>query len=167
MKNKAFTLIELLVVILIIGILAAIALPQYQLAKDKSKFMSLVLIGENIASAQERYYLLHNNFSLYLEDLDIELPGFRETLKRSTSTYYKNTDDSILLELLRDGVSVNLTDYCINEMTCVHYSRRYYSQGCKRFGYSVKQFPKWDKVFLKLGMQFYSAPASWSIYKWC
>ena len=47
----AFTLIELLVVVLIIGILAAVAVPQYQLAVDKSKFASNMPLLDSLESA--------------------------------------------------------------------------------------------------------------------
>ena len=49
--TAGFTLIELLVVVLIIGILAAVAVPQYQLAVDKSKFASNMPLLDSLESA--------------------------------------------------------------------------------------------------------------------
>ena len=75
MNNKAFTLIELLVVVLIIGILAAVALPQYRVAVAKSRFVSIKIVAESIAKAQEVYYLANGKYSEYFEELDIDLPS--------------------------------------------------------------------------------------------
>jgi type IV pilus assembly protein PilE len=58
MRNKkGFTLIELLVVVVIIAILAAVALPQYQKAVEKSRAVEAFINVKNIYDAEKLYFL--------------------------------------------------------------------------------------------------------------
>ena len=73
----AFTLIELLVVVLIIGILAAIALPKYERAVMKSRYAGLKPVTRALANAEEAFYMARGTYddSEDLANLDVQKPS--------------------------------------------------------------------------------------------
>ena len=70
-NNNGFTLIELLIVVLIIGILAAIAVPQYQKAVAKSRAVQLITNAHTIRQALRLYYLTTGEKMSQMSQLDI------------------------------------------------------------------------------------------------
>jgi type IV pilus assembly protein PilE len=75
MKNRnGFTLIVLLVVVLIIGILAAIALPKYQNAVLITRMSSAMPVLKAIVDAQEAFYLINGDYTDDITKLDISIP---------------------------------------------------------------------------------------------
>ena len=64
--KKGFTLIELLIVVVIIGILAAIAIPKFANTKEKAYVASMKSDLRNMATAQESYFSTGNIYTTSL-----------------------------------------------------------------------------------------------------
>ena len=72
-----FTLIELLVVVLIIGILAAMALPQYFKAVERSRMAEAVTLMDSVVKAQRRRFMQTNSYAGRFQGLDDSPKGAR------------------------------------------------------------------------------------------
>ena len=87
-KDKGFILIELLVAVLIIGILAAIALPKYESAVEKARMSEAIVNVKTIFEASERYRLATGTCPDDIDDLDVNIIGDK--------AYHKEFDPVII-----------------------------------------------------------------------
>lgn len=104
-KQRGFTLIELLVVVLIIGILAAVAVPQYQKAVDKSRMTQALTWGKTIVDAERSYYLANGEYTKNLEKLDISFPG---CVQDTNHTNRYNCDDNWSVKITNQSAYIYL-----------------------------------------------------------
>ena len=73
--KQGFTLIELLVVVLIIGILSAVALPQYTTAVERSRATEALTLMNAVSESMQRYHSQHDAWPTSFSQLDVEIPA--------------------------------------------------------------------------------------------
>ena len=114
--SKAFTLIELLVVVLIIGILSAIALPQYQKSVAKARFAAATPKIHALEQGLREYYLANGYYKL---DYDAFVVGDRlvETTGCNENFCQVPIGSGIKLEVLNGGGSAQPQQYY--EVYCI------------------------------------------------
>jgi len=72
-EKKGFTLIELLVVVLIIGILASVAIPQYFRTVERARIAEALATFSTVKAAQERHNARNGVYTTNWDDLDVTL----------------------------------------------------------------------------------------------
>ena len=128
MNKKAFTLIEVLIVVLIIAILAAIAVPQYQIVVGKTRLTELKSVIRNIYYAEQRYYLLNNSYPTSIDDLDISF----DVKSKYTYKVSPYREDKGYKFTISNGIKC---DIWYNSITC---DREIYGQSVQIYAYRDK-----------------------------
>ena len=150
MKSHAFTLIELLVVVLIIGILSAIALPQYTKSVDKTRATEVLLKMKALHVVTSTYQLANGNNALKEGDgynIGVEVLG--ECSQSSGSScfvtcpsakwsgcFYDNYGAGDIEFYFNNGRSQIRFYYNGKEFSCTSYE---FPDDCKIYGFTRKE----------------------------
>lgn len=102
-RNAGFTLIELLVVVLIIGILAAIALPQYTKAVEKSRAVQALSVLKTFAQVYESYYMANGSDPTSFDQLDIDMKDWQGKEQVYTAALDTISNGDWSLQLVKSG----------------------------------------------------------------
>ena len=108
-KSKGFMLIELLVVVAIIGILAAIAIPQFAAYRARGFNARVESDSRNAATAQEAYFVDYND---YMDGSCASLPGFTLSQGVTCDTTAKDCTTGRGFDVQASHASMSLTTGC-------------------------------------------------------
>lgn len=112
--ERGFTLVELAVVVVIIGILAAFAVPKFLNSVERSKAAEAYNYMSTIQTAQERYHARQGAYAASMSSLDVDLPN----LEYFESTGIAESDPQTLqtewsMTLTRKGASAGFGAYTV------------------------------------------------------
>ena len=144
-----FTLIELLVVVLIIGILAAVAVPQYQKAVMKSRYANLMAVTEAVGKAEEIYFMGHGVYTDNFDDLLIIPSGCTISKDKHTCTYdWGNCHLNRPIGRVSCVDNTKLSNGFVYYFSKGSYAR--YGKACWSVG-SVSRDTKWAQLCQRMG----------------
>ena len=109
MKNKGFTLLEILVVVLIIGILAAIALPKYKKSVLNAKLTQMVVYMDALKKGADVFYLAKGVYPTDVRDIDILITGSSPRYGQSEKITSDRTATAVFFE---GGIECIVKDSC-------------------------------------------------------